>query len=134
MLNLPDTLFYSLKSGLGIQDFRSTWPYLIADLANWAKFLEPSGYCTVIKCTFIFCTTNVFGCFHSVIPQFELIKHKFLHCMFISRPSKPHRESSYAQHICTPTTTTQATTESTFYGLNYVGHVIYVYVPQISIY
>ena len=39
------------------------------------KFLEQSGYCTVINCTFIFCTTNIFGCFCHIMTQFDLVKH-----------------------------------------------------------
>ena len=42
-------------------------------LATQVKFLEPSGYCTVINCTFTFCTTNIFGCFCGIIVKFKLI-------------------------------------------------------------
>ena len=38
-----------------------------------AKFLGPSGYCTVINCAFTFCTTNIFGCFCDVQTLFELL-------------------------------------------------------------
>ena len=37
---------------------RTTSPYFII------KVLEPSGYCSEINCTFTFCATNIFGCFH----------------------------------------------------------------------
>ena len=32
---------------------------IVKVFATWVKFLEPSGYCTVINCTFTFCTINV---------------------------------------------------------------------------
>ena len=75
ILSLPDTLWvlltefasmaWSIASKSG---FRPTWPYLIIEvLANQAKFLQPFGYCTVINCTFNFFTTNVLGCFCSII-------------------------------------------------------------------
>ena len=47
-------------------------------LATWAKFLEPSAYCTVIYYALIFCKTNVFRCFYRIKAKFELVKHKFL--------------------------------------------------------
>ena len=40
-------------------------------------FLQPSGYCTVINCTFIIHTINIFGRFDGVMAHLELIKHKF---------------------------------------------------------
>ena len=42
-----------------------------------AKFIEPSGYCSVINCTFTSGAPNLLGCFHSVMFLFELAKHKF---------------------------------------------------------
>ena len=57
-----------------IHAFRSTWPRLILEvLATWAKFLQPSGYFTVIKFTFIFCATNVFAYFRGVMLQLRLM-------------------------------------------------------------
>ena len=67
-----------LKPSLGICGCKPTWPCLIAKVfATQLKFLNPSGYCTVINCIFIFCTTNVFSCFSSVMAHLELVKHKF---------------------------------------------------------
>ena len=72
------TCFYNLKFSLGIFSFRTTWPSLIITaLANKEKFLEPSNYCVVINCIFTLCTTNIFGCIHSIMAQFTLIMHKF---------------------------------------------------------
>ena len=57
--------FYGLEPSLRIHCFRSTWHWLIVKVVlTQLKFLEPSGYFTGINCTFIFHTTNVFGCFH----------------------------------------------------------------------
>ena len=69
---------YGLEHGLGTYGFRSTWPCLIIEvLGTQVRFLEPSGYLTVIKCTFTFCTTNFFGWFYCFIAQFKLVQHKF---------------------------------------------------------
>ena len=69
--------FKGLKHGLGIHGFKSTWHSLIDKvLTTWTKFLEPSGYCSVINCVFIFDTINVFCCFGGVIAHFQLIKYK----------------------------------------------------------
>ena len=43
---------------------------IIKVLVTLAEFLELSDYCTIT-------TTNVFGFFHGVITQFDLVKHKF---------------------------------------------------------
>ena len=51
-----------------IYGFKSTWPCLIIEvLATRAKFLEPSGLCTMINCTFTFWALNVFGCSHRIM-------------------------------------------------------------------
>ena len=42
------------------------------------KFLQPSGYCTVINCAFISRSTNDFSYFRGVTTQFEFVKQKFL--------------------------------------------------------
>ena len=86
LLSSPDALWLllvkfasSLEHGPWIHDFRPTWSCLIIEvLATWEKFLEPSGYCFMITCALIFCTTNAVGCFHSSLAKFELIKPKFL--------------------------------------------------------
>ena len=68
---------YDLNYALGIHSFRPIWPCLIVKLiATWAKFLKPSGCCILLSCTFTLHTTNVFGCFHSIMAQFELVKHQ----------------------------------------------------------
>ena len=53
-------LFWWREYSHGIYCFRLTRPYLIVViLATRTKSLEPSGHCTLIKCAFIFCTTNI---------------------------------------------------------------------------
>ena len=69
---------YDFEHSLRIHSLRPTWPCLIIKfVANWAKFLEPSDYKTVINCTFTFHTANVFSCFCSVMAQFEHVNHEF---------------------------------------------------------
>ena len=82
-----ELVWYSLKTTqwicyiLRIHDFKPTWQCLIIEvLATQGKSLELfGGYFTMINCTVTYCPTNIFGCFHNVIVQFELIKHKLLH-------------------------------------------------------
>ena len=58
---------YGLENGLGIHSFRPTWSGLIVELlATRAKFLQPSGPCTVINWALTVRTKNVFGCFCGV--------------------------------------------------------------------
>ena len=58
--------------------FRPTRPCLIVKvLATRAKFLESSGYCTVINYAFTFRTTNIFGSSYGVIAPFKFVEHKF---------------------------------------------------------
>ena len=68
-----------LDHGFRNNAFRSTWPCLIVEvLVTWPKFLEPSGYCTVINCVFTLDPTYVFGCFRNIrVAQFELEMHRF---------------------------------------------------------
>ena len=69
---------YGLEHGFGILGFRSTWPCLVVEvLVIRVKFLEPSGYCTVINCTFTFGPTNIFDYISGIMTQFKLMKHKF---------------------------------------------------------
>ena len=69
---------YGLEHSLGIHAFRPIWSCLIIKVFTaWSKFLQLSAFCTVINCVFTFCNTNVFGCLHSILTQFELVKHKF---------------------------------------------------------
>ena len=66
------------EHGLGIHSFRLTWPGLIIKvLTTRSKFLQPSGYCTVINSSVTFNIINVFVCFWDVITQFAFVKHKF---------------------------------------------------------
>ena len=68
-----------LEHGHRIRSFRLTWLCLIVEvLATRAKFLQSSGYCTVISFAVDFRTTNVFLVASSgVIALFKLIKLKF---------------------------------------------------------
>ena len=98
---LPDALqvcLYGLEHGIGIYSFRPPWPCLIVEvLATWAKFLELFGYSTVINCTFIFCTTNVFWLLpwhygpiwtcKTYIPKLDYIA-----CSFVWLSNKTHSE------------------------------------------
>ena len=74
MLSLPGThrvYLCNLGHGFGIYTFRSPRPCLIIEvLENWAKFLELSGYCSVINYAFSFHKTNDFGCLGGVMAQF----------------------------------------------------------------
>ena len=96
MSSLSDTLqvitcFYGLEHSPRIHGFRLTWPWLIVKvLVTQAKFLEPSGYNTVINCAFTFHATNVFGCFHDIMAKFELVKYKFPNYIFICTAFKSH--------------------------------------------
>ena len=75
----PGICLDDLKHILRIHSLRPTCPCLVVKLlATWVKFVEPSGYCTVINCTLTFHSMKFFGCFHSIMALFELIKHKFL--------------------------------------------------------
>ena len=66
---------YNLEHSLVIHSFRHICPCLTIEVpATQVKFHEPSVYCTVINCAFAFHITNVFGCFHGVMVQFELVK------------------------------------------------------------
>ena len=52
---------YGLEHSLGIHGFRPTSTCLIVKvLGDRVKFLQPSGYCTVINCTLNFRITNFF--------------------------------------------------------------------------
>ena len=66
--------------------YKPAWPCLIIKvLATQTKFLEPSGYCTVINYDFTFHTTNSFGSFRDVMAKFEFVKDSQirLHFTFI---------------------------------------------------
>ena len=79
----PDTLQvllagFTLMDLSTIQGFNPTWSSLIEEvLVTWVKFLESSGYCTVINYTFNFSMTNIFGYSEGAMTQIRLIKHKF---------------------------------------------------------
>ena len=51
---------------------------LLEVCATSEKFLEPSGFCTVIHCTSTFSTRNDFDYFHGFMIQFECVKPNFL--------------------------------------------------------
>ena len=90
--------FASMVHNLRIHCLRLSWPCLIIKvLATQAKFLEPSDYCTVINYAFTFCLINDFGCFSSIMAQFELIRKSCqirLGCTFICVNFKFHSEWS----------------------------------------
>ena len=44
----------------------------LCKLATWIKLVKPSAFSSVIKCAFIFLTSNDFGCFRGHLAQFEL--------------------------------------------------------------
>ena len=71
--NSPDLAIYAWSTAseymvLVLPDL--TW--LSQFLRTLVKFLEPPGYCTVINYAFTF-----YGCFHSIMIQFEPMKHHF---------------------------------------------------------
>ena len=58
----------SMEYWFRIDGFRTNWCCLIVEvLATQPKFLEWSGYCTVINCVFTFHATNVLGWFHDIM-------------------------------------------------------------------
>ena len=60
--------FYSLEHGFGIDSFRPVWYCLnVESCIDRMKFLESSGYFTVINRAFIFLTINIFTFFHVVM-------------------------------------------------------------------
>ena len=71
-----------LEHSLGINGFRSTWPYLIVEfLATQAKFLKPSGYCSD-QLSLQFSHNNCFFFIASAVLWliFEPVTHKFPRC------------------------------------------------------
>ena len=79
--------------------FWPTWHCLIAEvLATWVKFLDPSGYCTVIGCALLFCTTNVYDCFQGIkhlLPNFCM----FICAAFKSREVKQYTKCQYSNYL-----------------------------------
>ena len=59
--------FHSWEHGLRIHAFEA---YLTLSACQ-SSCNPASGYCMVMNCTFTFCTTNVFGFFHSILAQFK---------------------------------------------------------------
>ena len=120
----------TLKRGLRICSFSSVWLCLIIKvLAIWVKFLELSGYCTVINYAFTFYLTNIFG-YLSVMDQLDLIKHNIPHfkSQYEILAFRSHSKTMYNMS----TTTILPITAGTFYSFNYFGHVIYV--PHTNMY
>ena len=67
---------YCSEIDVKIHVFRPTWSCLIVQiLAIRTKFLELSGYCTVINSLFTFLLTNPLCCFHSVTALYEAVKY-----------------------------------------------------------
>ena len=109
---LPECLC-DLQHNFWINSFRPTWTCLIVEvLTTWTIFLEPSGYCTVINCTFIFHSTNIFGCFHGIVAWTMLHIHL---CGFqITHVVKQCTCQCISYH------------DTTNHTLNCFGHVIYM--------
>ena len=136
MLSLPDTLrathqicLYGLEHNFWIHSFRPTWHCLIIKvLATWVKFLQPSGYCSVINCAFTFHTRNVLGYFAVIMAQFELIEHKFPNytSLHIYLCSFQITQWNNTQCVWAPTTL------GIYHSLNCFGCMLYVL--QTSIY
>ena len=115
--------FHGLEHSLRTHGFRPTlFSQIIKVLAFRAKFLVTPDYCTMVNCTFTFCTSNVSGCFRGVMASFELVKHKFanvtvLHvhlCGF-----QIIHVLSNAQGVSAPTYTILPTTASICHGMNW---------------
>ena len=69
------TGFASLAWSTALESTILGWPCLIIGvLATRAKFLQLSGYYTVIKHTFTFCTRNIFDSLCGVMARFKLVK------------------------------------------------------------
>ena len=67
---------YGLKHCLRFRNFSPISPNRIVEvLASREKFLEASGYRTVINGAFPFHTTNSFGYFRGIMTQIELVRH-----------------------------------------------------------
>ena len=83
---MPDNLsvthwicLYSSEYKLTIHGLMPISPCLIVEvLTTWGKFIQPSGYNTLIYCAFTLYKTDVFDCFCDIIAQFLLVKHKLL--------------------------------------------------------
>ena len=96
--------------------------------SEWcSKFLQSSSYSNVINCTFTFCTSNFFGCFHGIIAHFELVKYKFrmrLHHTLILASFKSYAECDN-ECVSTSTTTMLPIIAGTFHSLTCFSHLIY---------
>ena len=63
----------SSTASLRIHCFKPTWPYLIIDVfAIKVRFLEPSGYCSLVNCHLL---CNKY--FWLLMAHFKLLKYKF---------------------------------------------------------
>ena len=123
-LNLPDTL-HMLLAGFADMAWIIALESMVVGLPDLAwlssflppKFLDPSGYSTVIKLCLLLSCNKCFWFLLCVLAQLRLIKHKFL---------------NNNAHVSTPTTTILPTTVGTFHDLNCFSYRIYV--PQTSTY
>ena len=89
-----------MQHSFKIHSFRFTQPYLIVGvLATQAEFLEIFCYCTEMNWAFILHTAYAFGCFYSVMAQFELIKYKFNNIAHLSAWVSNYAQSEVMQNM-----------------------------------
>ena len=112
--------FSVLKHGSGIYGLKPIWVCLIIEiLVTWGKFLQLSGYCTIINFSFPFHTTHIYGGFCSVAAKFKLLnKISQFRCMFILVDFKSNTEWSNAQCVSGPSSTILPPTTNSFHSLN----------------
>ena len=93
---VPLTTFASIAWNMALESsFRpSSLGNIVEVLATQPKFLQPSGFCTVINYATTFCTTNVFGFFCGVMAHFKLIKR---YCTPPRSPElEPHHQMQFS--------------------------------------
>ena len=89
----------------------------------------------MINCNFSLCTTNIFGCFHSIMTQIRLVNYMFPNCTMLHihlYSFKLHIEWCNTKKISAPITMIITTTVGTVHCLNCFSHIIYE--PHILIY
>ena len=108
---------YDLKYRLGIHGFRLTWPFLIVELlVTREKCLEPSGYCTVIKCAFTCHKINILFAFTALWPSLtkqKLSSRIWIRWIFFYATWNSHTEWSTVQRVSARSTTIQSSTVCT---------------------
>ena len=128
--SLPDTLRVPIWFIAWLQN-PLLWSCLVVDVfAPQTKFPWPIWllYCDQLH-FYLSHKRTVFGCFHNVVPQFELVKNEFLNLTtlhFICVVFKLHTGWSNAQCVSTLTTMILPITTGTFHALNCSGHVCLV--------